>query len=148
MIETMVAAPGIGLAAPQVGVAARLAIVDLSAGEDPRQLHILINPEVVQSEGSETDVEGCLSIPGITEKVDRPVEVVVRAFDLAGQPFELPAEGWLARALCHEIDHLDGVLFPDRLRGLRREKVKRQLRKLAAEREGAAEQAEQEEGNP
>jgi peptide deformylase len=148
MIETMVAAPGIGLAAPQVGVKQRLAVVDLSVGEDPGQLHILVNPEIVRREGNETDVEGCLSIPGITEKVDRPVEVVVRAFDLAGQPFELPAEGWLARALCHEIDHLDGVLFPDRLRGLRREKVKRQLRKLAEEREDAMEQAENGGGKP
>ena len=136
MIETMIAAPGIGLAAPQVGVGKRLAIVDLSVGEDPDQLHVLVNPEVVRREGSDTDVEGCLSIPGITEKVERPVEVAVRAFDLQGNSYELAAEGWLARALCHEIDHLDGVLFPDRLRGLRREKVKRQLRKLAGEREG------------
>jgi peptide deformylase len=138
MAETLVAAPGIGLAAPQVGVEKRLAMVDLSVGEDPDQLHVLVNPEVVRREGSDTDVEGCLSIPGITEKVERPIEVTVRAFDLRGNLFELAAEGWLARALCHEIDHLDGVLFPDRLRGLRREKVKRQLRKLAAEREGLA----------
>jgi peptide deformylase len=135
MIETMVAAPGIGLAAPQVGADVRLAIVDLSVGEDPAQLHILVNPEIVQREGAETDVEGCLSLPGITEKIERPTRITVRAVDLAGKAFELSAEDWLARAICHEVDHLDGILFTDHLRGLRRERMRRQLRKLAAERE-------------
>ncbi|MDP9121552.1 MAG: peptide deformylase [Acidobacteriota bacterium] len=135
MIETMRAAPGIGLAAPQVGVAVRLVVVDLSVGEDPAQLHILANPEVVCRQGQDTDVEGCLSLPGLTDKVDRPFAVTVRAQDLKGQPVEIAAEDWLARALCHEIDHLDGILFTDRLRGLRRERMQRQLRKLAAERQ-------------
>jgi peptide deformylase len=135
MIETMLAAPGIGLAAPQVGAEVRMAVVDLSVGEDPVQLHILINPEIVRREGLETDVEGCLSLPGISDKVDRPTAITVRAVDLSGQPLELAAEGWLARAVCHEVDHLDGILFTDHLRGLRRERVRRQLRKLAAERE-------------
>lgn len=135
MVETMHAAPGIGLAAPQVGVEQRLAVVDLSVGEDPAQVHVLINPEVVHREGNETEVEGCLSLPGMTDKVDRPTKVRIKALDLAGKPFEMEAEDWLARALCHEIDHLDGVLFVDHLRGLRRERAKRQLRKLAAERE-------------
>lgn len=135
MIDTMHAAPGIGLAAPQVGSERCLAVVDLSVGEDPAQLHVLVNPEVVRREGLGTDVEGCLSLPGLTDKIDRPASVTVRACALTGAPLELEAEGWLARALCHEIDHLDGVLFIDHLRGLRRERMRRQLRKLAAERE-------------
>jgi peptide deformylase len=135
MVETMLAAPGIGLAAPQVGAEVRMAVVDLSVGEDPAQLHVLVNPEIVRREGLETDVEGCLSLPGISDKVDRPTTITLRAVDLSGKPLELAAEGWLARALCHEVDHLDGILFTDHLRGLRRERVRRQLRKLAAERE-------------
>jgi peptide deformylase len=135
MIETMVAAPGIGLAAPQVGSEVRLAVVDLSVGEDPEQLHVLVNPRIVRREGMETDVEGCLSLPGISDKVDRPTAITVRAQDLRGKPFDLDAEEWLARAICHEVDHLDGILFTDHLRGLRRERVRRQLRKLAAEQE-------------
>lgn len=131
MVETMHAAPGVGLAAPQVGVSLRLAVVDLSVGKEPEQLRMLVNPEVLDPEGSEVEAEGCLSLPGFTEKVDRPARVRVRALDLAGTPFELAAEGWLARAVCHEVDHLDGVLFTDRLRGLRRERARRQLRKLA-----------------
>ena len=135
MIETMQVAPGIGLAAPQVGVDLRVAVVDLSVGEDPEQLHVLINPEIVQRRGQETDVEGCLSLPGITDKVERPTHVRIKAFDPAGNPFELEADDWLARAICHELDHLDGILFVDHLRGLRRERAKRQLKKLAAEQE-------------
>ena len=135
MVQTMHAAPGVGLAAPQVGLDFRLAVIDLSVGEDPKQVHVLINPEVVHREGAETDVEGCLSLPGMTDKVERPTAVRVKALDLSGEPIELHADGWLARALCHEIDHLDGVLFVDHLRGLRRERAKRQLKKLAAERE-------------
>lgn len=137
MIETMHAAPGIGLAAPQVGVEKRLAVIDLSVGEDPAQVHVLVNPEVVHREGLITEVEGCLSLPGINDKVDRPERVKVRAMDLDGKPFELEEEGWFARALCHEIDHLNGVLFIDHLRGLRRERVRRQLRRLATEQEEA-----------
>ena len=135
MIETMHAAPGIGLAAPQVGAELRVAMVDLSVGEDPAQLHVLINPEIVHRQGQETDVEGCLSLPGITDKVERPTHVRVKAFDPEGNPFELAADDWLARAICHELDHLDGVLFVDHLRGLRRERARRQLKKLAAEQE-------------
>jgi peptide deformylase len=133
MIETMHAAPGVGLAAPQVGVEKRLAVVDLSVGDDRSQIHVLVNPHVARREGLVTEVEGCLSLPGINDKVDRPERVTVRAMDLEGRPLELEGEGWFARALCHEIDHLDGVLFIDHLRGLRRERVRRQLRKLAAE---------------
>lgn len=133
MVETMHAAPGVGLAAPQVGAELRLAVVDTSIGEDPAQLHVLVNPEIVHRDGTESDLEGCLSLPGINDKVDRPLAITVRARDVEGRPFELAAEGYLARAICHEVDHLDGVLFTDHLRGLRRERARRQLKKLAAE---------------
>ena len=133
MIETMHAAPGVGLAAPQIGLDIRIAVIDLSVGEDPKQIYVIVNPQVVSREGSETAEEGCLSLPGITDKVERPTLVTVHAQDLEGKPIEIRAEDWLARAFCHEIDHLDGVLFTDPLRGLRRERAKRQLRKLAAE---------------
>ncbi len=135
MVETMHAAPGVGLAAPQVGVDLRLAVVDISVGEDPQAILVLINPEIVRREGMETDTEGCLSLPGITDKVDRPVAITLRAQGLDGTPFEIDAEEYLARAILHEVDHLDGVLFTDHLRGLRRERSRRQLRKLAEEQE-------------
>jgi peptide deformylase len=131
MVDTMIAAPGVGLAAPQVGVERRVAVVDLSVGSEPGGLHVLVNPRVLEVEGLGTETEGCLSLPGITEKVDRPLRVRVLAQDLGGQPFELVALDWLARAILHEIDHLDGVLFTDRLRGLRKERAKRLLRRLA-----------------
>jgi len=133
MVETMHAAPGVGLAAPQVGVELRLAVVDVSVGEDPAQLRVLVNPEIVRRDGSEAEVEGCLSLPGITDKVDRPLSITLRAQDLEGRPYELPAEDYLARAICHEVDHLDGILFTDHLRGLRRERARRQLKRLAEE---------------
>src|SRR5260370_34256817 len=109
-----------------------MAVVALSVGEDPAQLHVLVNPEIVWREGLETDVEGCLSLPGISDKVDRPTAIRVRAVDLAGRPFELAAEGWLARAVCHEVDHLDGILFTDHLRGLRRAALRPPPRPLGA----------------
>lgn len=130
MVETMHAAPGIGLAAPQVGVEKRLALVDLSVGEDPEQLLVLVNPVISEPRGTWLEEEGCLSIPGLTDQVPRPQEIRVRARDQEGEPFEIEAEGWLARAICHEVDHLDGVLFVDHLRGLRRERARRTLRKL------------------
>jgi peptide deformylase len=136
MVETMHAAPGVGLAAPQIGVDLRLAVVDLSVGEDPQQVYVVVNPEVVQREGSEVAEEGCLSLPGINDKVERPTRVTVRALDLEGKPVEIQAEEWLARAFCHEIDHLNGVLFTDYLRGLRKERARRQLKRLADEQEG------------
>jgi peptide deformylase len=133
MIETMHAAPGVGLAASQVGIEKRICVVDLSVGEDSRALHVLVNPEILRRQGSATDVEGCLSLPGITDKVTRPFEIDVRAQDLDGEEFVLQAEDWLARAVCHEVDHLDGVLFLDHLRGLRRERARRFLRRLERE---------------
>jgi peptide deformylase len=135
MVETMHDAPGVGLAAPQIGVELRLAVVDLSVGKDPEQLLVLVNPEVLDEEGEVTEVEGCLSLPEITDKVDRSHRVRVRALDLSGEPFELEAEDWQARAILHEIDHLDGVLFVDRLRGLRRDRARRALKRLAEARE-------------
>jgi peptide deformylase len=137
MVETMHAAPGVGLAAPQVGESRRLIVVDLSVGEDPAQLHVFVNPRIAASDGSVADVEGCLSIPGVSDKVVRPHRVRVEAQDLDGEPFALDAEEWLARAICHEVDHLDGVLFIDRLSGLRRERALRQVRKLVREAEPA-----------
>lgn len=131
MVETMHDAPGIGLAAPQVGVEQRIAVVDLSVGEDPDQVHVLVNPEILEAEGRATEVEGCLSIPDITDKVTRPFRIKVRAQTVEGETIELEADDWLARAIQHELDHLDGVLFVDRLAGLRKDRVKRQLRKLS-----------------
>jgi peptide deformylase len=131
MVETMHAAPGVGLAAPQVGALLRLALVDLSVGKDPEELLVLVNPEVLGEEGLATEVEGCLSIPDLTDKVERPERIRLRAHDLQGRPFELDADDWLARAVLHEIDHLDGVLFVDRLRGLRKERARRALKKMA-----------------
>lgn len=135
MIETMHAAPGIGLAASQVGVERRIAVVDITAGEQQDSIHIFVNPEIVDTVGRDVDEEGCLSIPGITEKVSRPAAIKVKAQDLAGNAFETEADGLFARAICHEIDHLDGVLFVDRLVGLRKEKVKRQLRRMGRRQE-------------
>lgn len=137
MVETMYAAPGVGLAAPQVGVELRLAVVDATAGEEEGQLHILANPRIVSTEGHDVDVEGCLSIPGITEKVARAGRIRVEAQDLAGNPQQIEAEGLLARAIQHEIDHLDGVLFTDRLTGLRRERARRWLKRTYGEPERA-----------
>lgn len=134
MIETMYAAPGVGLAAPQVGVEQRLAVVDVSVGKDRSALKVLVNPELVDKRGRDVDTEGCLSIPGINEKVARPTTVRVVAQDLDGERIELESEDFEARAVCHEIDHLNGVLFIDHLRGLRRDRVRRQLKKHQKER--------------
>ena len=134
MFETMYKAPGIGLAAPQVGVDLRVAVVDLSVGESADALLVLVNPRIVDREGAAVDVEGCLSLPGITEKVERPTRIVVEAAHANGEPFSVEAEEWMARAICHELDHLDGVLFTDRLTGLKKDKAKRALRRLAEER--------------
>jgi peptide deformylase len=135
LVETMHAAPGVGLAAPQVGVTRRVFVVDLSVGEDPEQVHVFVNPRIVEEEGQVADFEGCLSLPELSEKVERPQRVVVAAQGVDGETFRIEAEEWLARAICHENDHLDGILFVDRLRGLRREKARRQLKKMVRERE-------------
>ena len=121
MVKTCHAAPGIGLAAPQIGVNKRIAIVDLSVGADPDALLVLVNPVVVEEAGEQKEEEGCLSVPDICEKVIRPARVRVRAADVAGMVREIEATGLLARALSHETDHLAGRLFLHRLRGLKRD---------------------------
>lgn len=130
MVETLHAAPGVGLAAPQVDVSRRLIVVDLSVGENPDELIILVNPEVVSREGEVVCEEGCLSVPDITEKVARPQKVKVKGSDLEGREFSVEGEEMLARALCHEIDHLDGKLFIERLSPLKRALVRKKIRKL------------------
>ena len=110
MADTMYDAEGVGLAAPQVGILKRMCVIDIGEG-----LIELINPEIISAEGSQVGPEGCLSVPGRRGKVDRPVKVVVRAFDRKGREFEVEGEGLLARALCHEIDHLDGVVYVDKM---------------------------------
>lgn len=130
MVATMYAAPGVGLAAPQVGVSQRVAVVDVSVGREAGKLRVLINPRILERSGSQIDNEGCLSIPELSERVERPQRVVVESYDLEGQRFELEAEDFEARAFCHELDHLDGVLFVDHLRGLRRDKARRFLKRM------------------
>jgi peptide deformylase len=132
MVETIYTAPGIGLAAPQVGVGKRVIVADTSVGENPADLHILINPEIVAKEGEAVCEEGCLSVPGIREKVVRPYRVKVRGLDLEGRPIEVEGEDLLARALCHEVDHLDGILFVEKLSPLKRALIKKKFKRSAA----------------
>jgi peptide deformylase len=131
MVDTMYAAPGIGLAAPQIGVSLRVIVVDLSVGEDPAQLIRLVNPEILGQEGEQRHEEGCLSIPGFGGSPVRPARVTVKGLDLAGKQQVYDGTGLLARAFCHEIDHIDGLLFVDRLSPLKRDLMKRKLRKKA-----------------
>ena len=136
MVATMHAAPGVGLAANQVGVAIQLAVIDLSSRENEEQRHpllVIINPEILSQEGSITEEEGCLSIPDYAEKVKRAARVKVRAQDRTGKFFEIEAEGLLAKALQHEIDHLNGLLFVDRLSPLKKNIFKRRYKKMIAE---------------
>jgi peptide deformylase len=129
MIETMHAAPGIGLAANQVGETDRICVVDLSVGEEDEALLVLINPEILETSGTDLDQEGCLSFPDITFDVERPFQVVLRATGLDGEVFECEAEGLLGRCIQHECEHLDGHTFLRNLSGLKRELVKRKIRK-------------------
>jgi peptide deformylase len=131
MIETMYAAPGIGLAAPQVGIGLRIFVVDLSLGRDPAGPIVMVNPEFLEREGMQLEEEGCLSVPGFNATVVRPARARVRGLDRTGTPQELEANGLLARAFQHEMDHLDGTLFVDRLRGIKRELIVRRIRKLS-----------------
>src|SRR5262245_28309070 len=130
MIETMYAAPGIGLAAPQIGVALRIFVVDLSIGSDPSGLIVMINPEFVARDGIQLEEEGCLSVPGFNATVVRPMRSVLKGLDRIGAPYEREGTGLLARAFQHEMDHLDGTLFVDRLRGIKRDLIVRKIRKL------------------
>ena len=129
--ETMQAYRGIGLAANQVGVAQRVLVVDVPIDDETHAVHTLVNPSIASRSGSESNEEGCLSIPGIYEDVSRSLSVRVQAFDEHGQPLEFEAEGYLARAIQHEIDHLEGVLFVDRLSPLKRQFLRRALESLA-----------------
>jgi peptide deformylase len=130
MFESMYAAKGIGLAAPQVGVSKRLTVIDLSFKERPEDRIVLINPEIILREGKQYEEEGCLSLPEIREKVSRAARVKVRAQDLDGNWFELEGTELLARAFQHEIDHLDGVLFFRRVSALKRDLILRRIRKM------------------
>jgi peptide deformylase len=131
MIETMYAAPGIGLAAPQVGVSLKIFVIDLSLGKDLTALHTMINPEFIEREGMQLEEEGCLSIPGFTATVARPKRVVVEGLDRHGETYRLEGTGLMARALQHEMDHLNSCLFVDRLRGISRDLILRKIKKLS-----------------
>ena len=131
MVDTMYAAPGIGLAAPQIGVALRVIVIDLSVGADQSQLITLVNPEFVLREGEQRHEEGCLSVPGYGGSPVRPARVTVKGLDLEGKERVYTATELLARAFCHEIDHIDGFLFVDRLTPLKRDLLKRKLKKRA-----------------
>jgi len=130
MIETMYAAPGIGLAAPQVGESLRIFVIDLSAGRDSQGLVVMINPELAEIDGVQLEEEGCLSVPGFNATVVRPSRVVMKALDRHGDEQTTEGTGLLARAFQHEMDHLDGTLFVDRLRGIKRELIVRKIRKM------------------
>ena len=130
MIDTMYAAPGIGLAAPQIGVPLRACVIDLSVGRKGGELITLINPEFVEREGMQLEEEGCLSVPGFNATVARPARAIVRGLDRTGAERVIEGTGLLARALQHELDHLDGLLFLDRLRGIQRDIIVRKIRKL------------------
>jgi peptide deformylase len=131
MIETMYAVPGVGLAAPQVGVLLRIFVIDLSVGRDPAGLIVMINPEWQVREGMQLEEEGCLSLPGFTATVPRPARAAVQGTNREGEPHTVVGTELLARALQHEMDHLDGRLFVDRLRGIKRDLIVRKIKKLA-----------------
>jgi peptide deformylase len=130
MIDTMYAAPGVGLAANQVGVSKRLMVIDLSVGKRPGECHVFINPEIVDSFGEVTEEEGCLSIPDFVEIVTRPERVKLRYLDRNGTEREMWGDGLMARAMCHEIDHLNGTLFVDHLRGFKKDRILKKITKL------------------
>ena len=131
MFESMYAAHGVGLAAPQIGISRRIAVVDVTFKEDPAQKMVLINPEILHTEGRERSNEGCLSLPEFREKVTRPNRVTLRAQDAYGKTFEHTGEELLARAFLHETDHLNGKLFISHISALKRDLIKRKIRKLA-----------------
>jgi peptide deformylase len=130
LVETMHGASGVGLAAPQVGLSERLFVIDLSVGKSPSDLIVLINPTFVRRDGMQLEEEGCLSVPGFHATVARPLHVVVRGLDRGGQERTIEAHGLLARALQHEMDHLDGILFIDRLKPVQRRLILRRIERL------------------
>jgi len=133
MFASMYAAQGVGLAAPQIGRSIRLAVVDVSSGKNPEAKIVLVNPELIHGEGEVREEEGCLSIPGFRGYVIRPQFVTVKAQNLKGESFEIRGENLLARAFCHEIDHLNGILFLQHLSMLKRDLIKRKIKKLRKE---------------
>jgi peptide deformylase len=130
MFESMYAAQGVGLAATQIGLPANLAVIDVSVGKNPEARLVLANPEIISVEGDQREEEGCLSLPGFRGNVLRPAYVTVRAQNVKGESYEMRGEGLLARAFCHEIDHLNGILFIQHLSMLKRDLIKRRIRKL------------------
>ncbi len=130
MFASMYAAQGVGLAAPQIGLSLRLAVVDVTGGKNPEAKIVLINPEITHAEGEVREEEGCLSIPGFRGYVVRPQFLTVRAQNTSGESFEIRGENLLARAFCHEIDHLNGILFLQHLSMLKRDLIKRKIKKL------------------
>lgn len=133
MFESMYAAQGVGLAAPQIGISKQLAVIDITAGEQPDQKLVLVNPKILRVTGKQTYEEGCLSLPGFRSQVTRPKTATVRAQDVQGKWFEKTGEELLARAFCHEIDHLHGKLFIQHLSLLKRDLIKRKIRKRIRE---------------
>jgi peptide deformylase len=131
MVETMYAAPGVGLAAPQIGIPLRLFVIDISLGHDPNGLITLVNPEFVERQGMQLEEEGCLSVPGFNATVARPEFAIVKGMDRSGEERRIEGRGLLARAFQHEMDHLDGKVFVDRLRGIKRELILRKIHKLS-----------------
>ncbi len=131
MFESMYAAQGVGLAAPQIGLGLRLAVVDVSLGKNPEARIVLANPEIIHAEGEQREEEGCLSLPGYRGYVQRPQFVTIRAQNASGDEFEMRSEGLLARAFCHETDHLNGTLFLSYLSMLKRDMIRRKIRKRA-----------------
>ena len=131
MFESMYAAQGVGLAAPQIGKSVRLAVIDVTVGKNPEAKLVLVNPEIIHAEGEHRDEEGCLSVPGFRGNVIRPQFVTMRAQNAKGETYEMRGEGLLGRAFCHEIDHLDGVLFIQHLSLIKRDLIKRKIRKLS-----------------
>ena len=130
MFETMYAANGVGLAAPQIGISKRLCVIDVTSGQDPKSKLVLANPVIVETEGKVVQDEGCLSLPDFRAGTARPTRATVRAQNIHGEEFAMTGEGLLARAFCHEADHLSGKLFIQHLSMLKRDSVKRKIKKL------------------
>ena len=130
MFETMYAANGVGLAAPQIGLAMRLCVIDTTTGLDPTARLVLANPEIISIEGEQVEEEGCLSLPDFRAKTPRPLRATVRAQDAHGKEFTMTGEGLLARAFCHETDHLNGRLFISHVSRLKRDSIKRKVKKM------------------
>lgn len=130
MFDSMYAAKGVGLAAPQIGISQRIAVIDVTVGEDPTQRLVLINPEIIDKDGAQTSEEGCLSVPGFREQVTRAHKVTIRAQDAKGASFEMTGEDLLARAFQHETDHLNGTLYISHVSPLKRDLIRRKIRKM------------------